>query len=154
MLLPPQIADSPAIHLVGVDRPFTFENTKEISKLWDEFGPRLGSIPGQKNAYSYGVSHHFGESDFYYMAAAEVGEGVGAPEGMTTMDLPAQKYAMFRHQGGLAALTDSYMYIWDKWIPESGYHHVDRPLIIERYSENFDPDSATGEIELWLAIKS
>lgn len=153
MLSEPKFTDSPALHLVGMDRVYTFETKTEIPKLWGEFGPRFGSIPGQKGMLAYGVCHHFDDTGFGYMAAAEVEEGVGAPEGMTTMDLPAQRYATFTHQGDLSSLGDSYMFIWDKWVPESGQEIIQPALIFERYSEDFDPDTNQGHVELWIAIK-
>lgn len=149
----PRFIDSPALHLVGMDRAYTFETRTEIPQLWHEFGPRFGSIPGQKGFIAYGVCHHFDDKGFNYMAAAEVEEGVGAPEGMTTMHLPAQRYAAFKHQGDLSNLSDSYMALWDKWVPESGQEIVQPALIFERYSEDFAPDSGKGDIELWIAVK-
>lgn len=149
----PRFVDSPAILLAGMDQRYTFENRVEIPKLWERFGPYIGKIPNQVGGVAYGVCHHFDDSGFGYMAAVEISAAGDLLEGFTHMPLPAQRYAAFKHLGGLSTLSDSYMQIWEKWVPVSGQTLVDSPLIFERYSEDFDPESGTGDLELWMAIK-
>jgi AraC family transcriptional regulator len=44
------------------------------------------------------------------------------------------------------------------WLPESGHEIVrgtaDAPNFFERYSEEFDPRTGMGGMEVWIPIKS
>ena len=42
--------------------------------------------------------------------------------------------------------------IWKDWLPQSGYEAVDAPEF-ERYSADFNPDTGTGLLEIWLPVK-
>ncbi|PYT97708.1 MAG: hypothetical protein DMG38_18645 [Acidobacteria bacterium] len=44
-----------------------------------------------------------------------------------------------------------------KWLPDSGYQpaaaDAETPAFFERYSEEFDPQTGMGGIEVWVPIK-
>ncbi|MBK8342237.1 MAG: GyrI-like domain-containing protein [Bacteroidetes bacterium] len=67
------------------------------------------------------------------------------------MIIPAGKYAVFYYKG-LNTDHSIFNYIFQDWIPQSGYQLDDRPhfdVLDERYKNN-DPES---EEEIWIPIK-
>ncbi len=73
------------------------------------------------------------------------------PDGFDTIIIPAGKYAVF-HYKGLNTDHRIFNYIFQEWLPQSGYQLDERPhfdLLDERYKNN-DPES---EEELWIPIK-
>ena len=73
------------------------------------------------------------------------------PEGFDTIIIAAGKYAVF-HYKGLNTDHSIFNYIFQDWLPQSGYQLDERPhfdLLDERYKNN-DPES---EEELWIPIK-
>ncbi len=73
------------------------------------------------------------------------------PEGFDIIIIPAGKYAVF-HYKGLNTDHSIFNYIFQDWLPQSGYQLDERPhfdLLDERYKNN-DPES---EEELWIPIK-
>ena len=73
------------------------------------------------------------------------------PDGFETMIIPAGKYAVFYYKG-LNTDHSIFNYIFQDWIPQSGYQLDDRPhfdVLDERYKNN-DPES---EEEIWIPIK-
>jgi AraC family transcriptional regulator len=151
----PRLVDSKPILLAGLNGHFTFQTIGEIPKLWDRFGPEyFGKVPGQVGMIAYGISHEMDDKGFQYMAAVEVPDASNLPEGFETKLLPAQRYAVFPFSGHISRMSESIHQIWSQWLPSSGHAVVDSPVMLERYGETFDPEVGSGDIELWLPIKS
>jgi AraC family transcriptional regulator len=74
------------------------------------------------------------------------------------VSIPTQKYAVFSHREHVSKLSNTVGTILSKWLPQSGYEvaHVgaDAPDFFERYGEDFDPQTGTGGMEVWIPIKS
>ncbi|MNF95600.1 Bacterial transcription activator, effector binding domain [compost metagenome] len=72
------------------------------------------------------------------------------PPTLGRMRISPQTYAVFRHLGHVDALPHT----WQQalaWLAQSDYDSAHRPDF-ERYGDAFDPDSGSGEVELWLAV--
>ena len=67
------------------------------------------------------------------------------------MRVPAQRYAVFTHQGHVSGLNGAWMRIWNEWIPQSGYRIAHTPEF-ERYDDRFDPKTEGGIVEIWCSI--
>ena len=55
--------------------------------------------------------------------------------------------------GHVAKIGAAYAAIWNQWLPASGHVPADAPNF-ERYSEQFDPVSGMGGLEIWLPLKA
>ncbi|PPA02076.1 AraC family transcriptional regulator, partial [Pseudomonas sp. MWU12-2312b] len=75
------------------------------------------------------------------------------PEQYRWVEIQPQYYAVFEHKGPLDALPQTFRYICDTWLPQSGHQAADAPEF-ERYSEDFNPRLNTGKLEIWLPIKA
>jgi AraC family transcriptional regulator len=74
------------------------------------------------------------------------------------VSIPTQKYAVFSHREHVSKLSNTVGTILSKWLPQSGYEvahaGADAPDFFERYGEDFDPQTGTGGMEVWIPIKS
>jgi hypothetical protein len=61
-------------------------------------------------------------------------------------------YAVFSHHEHVSMLRRTHYTIWNKWLPGSAMEIADAPSF-ERYSEQFNPMTGTGLIEVLDAGK-
>ena len=152
----PRVVDGKAMIVAGMSERITPETWDKIDKLWWRFAPHIGKVPGQIGArVAYGaVTDAAGGID--YLAGVEVTSASGLPDGFAHVSLPAQRYAVFTHEGHVSKLKDTMTAIW-KWLPQSGHvqaRTAGAPAFFERYGEEFDPEKGVGGIEVWIPIKS
>jgi len=145
----PKIITKPAFTLVGL--PYFGKNEhQEISELWTKFNHRIHALGGLKNetgeaaiGLCVGPAEEYGDSSFEYVAGFPVTKVEDVPEGFVVRDVPEYTYAVFAHKGDLSSLGKTYEYIYECWLPQSGYQLADR-IDFEYYNEefkNFAPDS-------------
>jgi len=69
-----------------------------------------------------------------------------------------QTCAVFSHPGHVSTIRHTARAIGEEWLPQSGREPAQpsrgEPNLIERYGRQFDPNTGTGDIELWLPIKA
>ena len=150
----PQFVDRPAMTVAGLDKRYTFDRVPEIPKQWEQLEPHLGSIPGQVDRVTYGVSHDGDQGGFGYLAGVEVKDTANLPEGFVTREIPARHYAVFTHRGHVSGLHSTCGAIWQQWLPKSGCRPIaECASMIERYDDKFCPDSADSEVTIWIPIE-
>jgi AraC family transcriptional regulator len=149
----PRIVQHPALLLVGVSHKYAHGDNSAIPGQWQEFGPRLGHIPGQAGNTAYGVVYNMDDADNYeYLCAVEVSGFDDAPDELTRLRLPEQTYAVFRHDGHVSGVQATCAAIWGSWLPASDREPADSPFF-ERYGDSFDPVTGNGGLEVWLPLK-
>lgn len=149
----PQFVTKPAFTVVGLLIHPT-PMSPEIPKLWDQLAPRMGEIAHGSEPYvSYGLMDNFNPqtSVFDYMAGNAVERVETLPVGMSRWDVPANTYAVF--ESSIPKLGESFGYIFNDWLPASGYEQVASPYF-ERYGENFSPDNPVVSIYIPVAKKA
>jgi AraC family transcriptional regulator len=154
----PRIENAKALRIAGLREHYTSETMKNIPELWLRFGPHLGNIPGQVGRVAYGSCFNALSPDgINYLAGVEVSSSSGLPGDFSVVTIPAQKYAIFPHRGHVSELRETLDAI-DKWLPGSGLEaacgSAETPSFFERYSEEFDPRTGMGGMEVWVPIKS
>ena len=115
----------PTFRVAGYAERFDGETRWKIPQLWQRLAPRMG-FRGQDGYESYGVMWDPNAEDgsFRYLAGCALQPGADAPEGMESVDVPAQTYLVFRqnltaselHPQMLAAAKQ----IWGELVPNSG----------------------------------
>ena len=155
--LEPRFVDARAMIVAGFSERITTETWDKIDKLWWRFAPHIGRVPGQIGArVAYGVVTDAGDG-IEYLAGVEVSDVSGLPDGFTHVRLPAQRYAVFAHQGHVSKLKETMTAIFDTWLPQSGEQHArtaGAPAFFERYGEEFNPQTGMGGIEVWVPLKA
>jgi AraC family transcriptional regulator len=152
----PRFVDGKAMIVAGMSERITPETWDKIDKLWWRFAPHIGKVPGQIGArVAYGAVTD-ADNGIDYLAGVEVTDTDALPDGFTRVSLPAQRYAVFTHDGHVSKLKDTMTAIW-KWLPRSGHEQArtaGTPAFFERYGEEFDPQSGMGGIEVWVPVKA
>ena len=153
----PRFEDGKPLLIAGLRERLT-GNPETIPALWQRFVPYIGKVPGQVGHTAYGVSLFKGAGDCgceYYLAGVEVSDFSGLPGELSLVSIPACKYAVFPHREHVSKLWNTIDAIGQKWLPNSGHDiAADAPGFFERYSEDFDPQTGTGGMEVWMPIKT
>jgi len=153
-LSPPRFETLKPLHLSGLVERYNCQSPAGIPDQWQRFTPWIGRIPRQVGSVAYGAVYNFDrESNFDYLCAVEVAGDPDLPDGLASLRVPAQKYAVFTHRGHVAGIRSTCAAIWNQWFPQSGCESVDAPTL-ERYGPEFNPQTGMGGFEIWVPIRS
>jgi AraC family transcriptional regulator len=155
----PTIVTRPGEAAIGMGDSFIQGQSVEISELWMRFVPRMHEIK-HRRSYDLGlcmsvhpqIQMKAGDK-FVYVAAVPVEKVDEIPEGMVLCEIPEATYARFTHKGPILDIKHTVEYIWGTWVPQSGYELRDTPDF-ELYDERFDPKTGTGEVDIYVPIKT
>jgi AraC family transcriptional regulator len=121
----------------------------EIPMVWNKLNPRHGEIH-HKTGLAYGVCGDMDDDGrFHYLAGFEVSDAEDLPEGMEKWSVPEQQYAVF--PCSLKTIHETYQYIFETWLPQSGYTKADGPDF-EFYGEAFDMETGEG-MAIYMPVK-
>lgn len=157
-LHPPRLQDRRALLVAGLQERFMPETMNTIPALWKRLP--FGKIPGQLGHMAYGIVYNVDPQSkaFDYFCGVEVSTISPAHVNFKNHKVPTQKYAIFCHREHVSKLRDTIDAIFTSWLPGSGHTHArltpNSLDLVEYYGENFDPESGTGDMEVWLPIKS
>jgi len=147
----PVIKTVPAKKLIGIHRTMTLSNDTTF-ELWRSLMPRRKEISNALNPdlismQLFGKPLSEGsfttETPFEKWAAIEVTDFDNIPVGMDSFIVPPGLYACFAYKGAANEAQPTIQYIYQEWLPASGYKPDNRPHITvmgEKYNGN-DPDS-------------
>jgi AraC family transcriptional regulator len=141
--------------IAGLADNFTGETVQNIPALWMRFVPHIRELSGvSPDAYGVMTGEMSSDNRFRYMSGVEVKSASDLPKNFETIDIPAQRYAVFKHNGHVSKFSETIGAIWQEWWPKSGHQHAGNPNMIERYSKDFNPETGLGGMEVWIPIKS
>ena len=138
----------------GLTARYHHDRHEGIPAQWQSFGPQyFGKIPGQLGWTSYGICFNFdGTGNFDYMCAVEVGEPLPLPPALAHLPVALQHYAVFTHRDHISTIGKTWDAIYNEWPKASGHALVQAPQF-ESYSEDFNPQTGTGLVEIWIPIE-
>lgn len=155
--LEPRLENGKPLLIAGLRKSYAPAAMRSIPAQWQTFAPHIGKIPGQVGRTTYGVCWQAANSaNLEYLSGVEVCTFAGLPNDFTVVSLPAAKYAVFPHRAHVSKLYETGDAI-SRWLPESGCEaasDVETPAFFERYSEQFDPQTGMGGIEVWVPLRS
>ena len=139
--------------IAGLNQSYTLESRVKIPMQWERFVPHIGKVPGQLGHVAYGIcwTNRPGHG-FDYLCGVEVKDGTKLPPEFATVRLPVQEYAVFTHADHVSAIGSTIDKIWNSWVPQSGLKIKESPSF-ERYTEEFNPQTGTGGMEIWIPIE-
>ena len=154
----PQLIHSKERRLIGKRTRMSFNDNRTLD-LWRSFMPKRKEIINKLNENFYSIEIYDSsffksfnpEADFEKWAAIEVGDFVEVPKELETITIPEGLYAVFIHKGPASEGYKTFKFIFENWLPASGYEVDHRPhfgIMGEKYKQD-DPDS---EEELWIPI--
>ena len=150
---PIRFEDGRAMLFAGIRRKHSFASMgKDIPRQWDDF-VKLGKLPGQLGTTAYGAicGGDTQKQTMEYMVAVEVKSFDVVPKELGRMRVPAARYAVFRHEGNVATIQETWKQIFS-WLPKSGMQSNETPDF-EVYGELFDGATGEGGVEIWLGVK-
>lgn len=156
----PRIENTSGFLIAGLRCHYSADRLSNIPAQWQQFVAYLGRIPGQVGHHTYGVclSPADGVPGIDYLAGVQVSGSAGLPDEFSVVTVSAEPHAVFIHRGHVSQLRDSLDAIWQKHLPESGHRlsapSPGSPAFFERYTERFDPRTASGEVEVWIPVKA
>ncbi|MDQ2682166.1 MAG: GyrI-like domain-containing protein [Chloroflexota bacterium] len=156
----PEIVEKPAMRIAGFGRVLTWSNMREIPRIWDQAGPWIESILGGNDQDAYGAMFvpEPGAGDLGYLAGMVVQEDYELAPGQIELRIPAIRWAVFPHNGALADFPATIDAAQHGWLPTSGFQRFEAApgnvAMMERYGPGFDPESGTGDMQVWLPLAS
>lgn len=142
-----------AFTVVGIMKRVT-PGDPEIPKIWDAFVPRMNEIQHRAEQHlCFGVMDNFNHDkyDFDYIASASVTNADNLPEGMSSMTVPKQEYAVF--DTTLQTIGETFHNIYQTWLPASDYVRAEGAEF-ELYDESFNPEEGKFHISVWIPVKA
>ncbi|UNY99553.1 GyrI-like domain-containing protein [Zhouia spongiae] len=159
MNLQPRIETFPQKKFIGKRIKMSLAGNKTL-QLWQSFMPEKSKVKDVTGTELYSIENYTPDyfkifnpaATYEKWAAVEVCNLENVPEGMEAFTSPEGVYAIFLYKGSAGEAPETYQYIFNEWLPQSGYVLDDRPhfaVMGEKYKNN-DPDS---EEELYIPIK-
>lgn len=153
-LMPPAVlpcteSQQNALTLKGMGGRFNYDQIARIIALWQAFHQRFPDNNG-----TYGVTLPSGEDDqdFLYFAALP-DDGRDWPADMITINVPEQRYKVFRYQGRASNILSAFNYIWGVWLPEQHQLTVSG-IDFEYYPPGYDPDCDQSWVDIHIPVSS
>jgi len=153
-LAAPSVENFRPMLIAGLRKHFAVAPWKGTPELWQSFAPYLGKISGQVGRKAYGLCFLMANG-VDYLSGVEVSGSYGLPHDFTMVSIPAQRYLVFAHGDHVSKLHITCDRIAE-WLPTSGYEAAKTPGapdFFERYSEEFNPSTGMGGMEVWVPIK-
>jgi AraC family transcriptional regulator len=151
-MAPPRFVDGPAITIAGLAETHDRMKPEGIPAQWQRFNHYIGHIPDADPEAAFGVlTGVFEDTDtFGCLTGLEVRTTSSLQPELTAMTIPAQRYAIFTHTGHVSTMRTSVNTVFNRWLPELKTEGGYFPSFIERYGMAFDPETGTGDVELWV----
>ena len=157
-LAEPRIEQKKVYVIAGLREKYSAETVNNIPALWARLAPHFGQLPAQVGGAAYGLGIDMFDQcgSFEYLAGVEVNDTSKLPDGWTSVTIPAQKYAVFPHDGHVSQLKETVHAILHQWLPDAGKKlRTPAPKAVdflEYYAPEFDPRTGMGGMQVWLAL--
>ena len=148
----------PAFQLLGFASPLPRGRSAALTACrmqWGAFNAALRragltqSIEWNKFAVTYKSDAGY----WYFTGIPLPGEANGAPlpDGFERREIPALRWQVYEHRGGLGSIFDTYAAIYRSGPAGSGPRCEGGPLLhLERYDRRFAWDSPESLLEIWV----
>jgi AraC family transcriptional regulator len=153
-LPPPRFVSGNPMLVVGLVERHSFGATQGIPGQWQRFMQHYADIPDKVQPIPLGISANMDDDgNFEYMAAVEVSKASDLPKGLQQWRIPAQHYAVFRHDAHVSTIGQTYSAIFNAWLPAHGRRAANGPTI-EHHLETFDPRTGLGGVDIWVPLEN
>lgn len=149
---PPDIVHHDALIIAGLKERYDDTTSARMPAQWQAFQPYIGHIDNQQNNVAFGVlCNSDDEGNIEYITGVQVSRYPEPSRHLDVIRVPAQTYAVFRHEGHVSEIRKTWKSIFGKWVAETDRKLVDAPQL-ERYGENFNPRTGWGDIQIWIPV--
>ncbi len=131
--------------------------TTPFHKAWELFGAvadDVGISRIGKDIYGLQIYHPAFPKQFEltYMACLEKEADMDVPLRMIMKSVPPCRCAVQKVEGGVSAIDDVLVYLYQDYIPKSGLR-VAMPIDFERYRNVQDHQSCPDDVEIWVPVE-
>ena len=120
--------------------------------MWGKFSPHIDALAEKPIKATYGWCGVMqDDGSFEYIAAVETSRIENLPDWAVVQMVPENTYAVFPHQGSLESLRDTYNYIYQTWLPQSGYTNLSYDM--EVYTDEFKDFSPESVFYIYIPVK-
>ena len=147
---PLRILTTAPLILAGRNKTYKVGPDPAMKEQWASFMTDFGKIEGQVGFNAYGVCHSFGDGMMDYLCAVEVKDAGQVPGYLYTLTIPAQRTAVFAHEGPLDGLPKTWSNIYETWLPAAKLEVAQGPQF-EVYGEAFN--KGEERIEIFIPVK-
>ncbi len=144
--------------LIGRKINMSFSENK-TTDLWKSFMPEHKKIKNRVGEEFFSVEIYnpaffddfSSKNEFEKWACVEVSDFDNIPDGMESLVIPEGLYGVFLHKGYAKNGEKTYNYIFNEWLPKSGYKLDNRPhmaVMGEKYQNN----SPNSEENIYVPI--
>ncbi len=157
----PEIKKIPQKYLVGISAQMSLSENR-TKELWQTLMPRRREIKNrigtdrismQVYDESWDYEKFSPTTKFTRWAGLEVLSFANVPAGLETHVLTGGKYAVFHHKGPVTTFPKTWDYIFNEWLPESGYE-LDKREHFEVLGKDYKPLDPDAEEKVWIPIKN
>lgn len=168
IVMQPMIVKRPSFLVAGKTFSIHMGNvsyTRDAPAIWDQEGLADGSIerflyqtlaPKKHGEYCINLSPSEAENTFIYLFSVHLDKDTSIPEGLTSLQIPAATYAVFRTplvevKKFASAIKGTWKYILEDWFPQSSYEVDEEAYDFEYYDEHchhWDYDKVYMEIHI------
>lgn len=147
--------------IVGLHEVMSLSNNT-TGVLWKKFGSRRKEITNRTCGGNYSIQVYdegFIRGEFSPTTRFEKWAGVHVddidkvPLGMEVLTIPAGKWAVFQYQGMTTQFYTMASYIYEKWLPSSGYQLDHRPHFEYMPPDYLGPMHPDAKEEVWIPLK-
>ncbi len=141
--------------VAGLNGRFTPDATAAILEQWERFRTPPPGTPGVIPGAWYGVCHNYrADGGFEYLCGVEYMDASKVPPGTARLILPAIRYAAVHHRGHVSTVTESWRYMYDRWLPAHPEWRLAEGPRFELYGPGFDPETGQGGFEIWFPVEA
>ena len=151
----PEIRPGTPMRLAGLGARHKMGAGRGISAQWQTFVPMIYGIADKMDPKTtYGVCYDFDQNtgEMNYFCGVET-DSAELPPSVEMLVIPAQGYAVFHHPGHLSSISQTWMAIFNQWLPQCDYEITDGPEI-ECYGPKFDGRTGKGGVDIWIPVKA
>lgn len=129
--------------------------------LWQGFMPRRHTLAKVSGPELYAVQLYpvpptdqafSGDTLFEKWAAVAVAPDAGMPEDMEVLQVREGWYIVWQYRGTPATAAEAFAYIFNEWLPQSGYALDCRPHF-EVLGAAYRNDHPHSEEHIWIPVK-
>ena len=154
-----RIENHPEKKLIVLKQKMSISENKTFL-LWNSFMKLKGEIKNTIGSDLYAVQIYEGDyfenfnpqKEFLKMAGVEVNSLENISDEMEAYVLETGKYAVFNYQGNPNKGGEAFQYIFQEWLPNSGFSLDNRPHF-EILGAKYKNDSDDSEEEIWIPIR-
>lgn len=110
-------------------------------------------IAGLGDRFTFDKNEGIVDGSFEYIAGTEVSCVDGLPPAFRYFRVPQQNYVVFRPQGHISTIHQTFFTIFNHWLPESESEcEFAQVPEFEQYSSDFEPSQGKCYVDVWIPI--